>query len=270
MQIFFFTRFIFTISLIGVLYSSCTTIRQIDLKKIIAYSSVAHMNFALIGLFSINIYSLSGSVFLMLSHGIVSGALFLCVGILYDRYHTRLLKYYGGLVQYMPLFSFFFLLFTMANIAFPGTTSFLGEFLIIIGLFQSNIFITFFMSFSVILSACYAVWLYNRVVYGPLKKKFISFFSDLNKREFFILLPLGFLTIFCGIYPFFIFDIFYNDLFFLIENNYIHCKKVNLDLFFFNKQEKFDFPLEFKKSSAYIEEKVCFLKSNNSLVASFK
>lgn len=117
---YFFTPLIFTLSLIGVLYSSCTTIRQIDLKKIIAYSSVAHMNFALIGLFSINIYSLSGSVFLMLSHGIVSGALFLCVGILYDRYHTRLLKYYGGLAQYMPIFSFFFFTIYYGKYSFSG------------------------------------------------------------------------------------------------------------------------------------------------------
>ena len=162
---FFFTPLIFTLSLIGVIYSSCTTIRQIDLKKIIAYSSVAHMNFALIGLFCPNVQSLSGSIFLMLSHGIVSSALFLCVGILYDRYHTRLLKYYGGLAQYMPFFTFFFLIFTLANIGFPGSINFLGEFLIIIGLFKYNIFVSFFMTFSVILGACYAIWLFNRLFF---------------------------------------------------------------------------------------------------------
>jgi NADH-quinone oxidoreductase subunit M len=153
----YFLPLVYTFCIIGIVYGSLTTLRQIDLKKIIAYSSVVHMNFALIGLFALNIEGLQGSIYLMLSHGVVSGALFLCVGCLYDRYHTRIIKYYSGLVLTMPLFSIFFLIFTLANIAFPGTSSFVGEFLIFLGIFKENIFIGFLSALGVILSASYSI-----------------------------------------------------------------------------------------------------------------
>lgn len=197
----YFTPLVFTLAILGVIYSSCTTIRQIDLKKIIAYSSVAHMNFLLLGLFSLNSVGISGSIFLMLSHGLVSSGLFLCVGILYDRYHTRLLKYYGGLIFYMPIFGTFFLILSLANIGFPGTSSFIGELLIMIGAFNFNIVATLLGGIGLITGACYAMWLYNRVVFGELQEKFITKFCDLNLREFFILFFLCFFVILIGIYP---------------------------------------------------------------------
>lgn len=193
--------FVFILGILGIIYSSCATIRQIDLKKIIAYSSVAHMNFVIVGLFSQNCAAVSGSVFLMLSHGLVSSALFLCVGVLYDRYHTRNLKYYGGLVMVMPLFSILFLLFSLANIGMPGSSSFIGEFFILLGIFPLNRFVTILAGLSMVLGACYAMWLYNRIVFGDLKIKFIARFSDLNGREFSLLFPFAFLVLLIGINP---------------------------------------------------------------------
>jgi NADH:ubiquinone oxidoreductase subunit 4 (subunit M) len=153
----YFTPFVYTLSLIAAIYASLTTLRQIDLKKIIAYSSVAHMGFVTIGIFTLNTQGVEGSIILMLSHGLVSSALFLCIGILYDRYKTRILKYYGGLVQVMPIFVIFFFFFSFCNIGFPGTSSFIGELLVLIGAFQSNVFLTVLTSFSIILSACYSI-----------------------------------------------------------------------------------------------------------------
>ena len=153
----YFTPLIYTLSLVAAIYASLTTLRQVDLKKIIAYSSVAHMGFVTIGLFTLNFQGIEGSILLMLSHGLVSSALFLCVGILYDRHKTRIIKYYGGLVQVMPLFIIFFFFFSFCNIGFPGTSSFIGELLILIGSFQSNIFLTLSVSFSIILSAGYSI-----------------------------------------------------------------------------------------------------------------
>lgn len=204
----FFTPLVLTFAILGIIYGSLTTIRQVDLKKIIAYSSVVHMNFALVGLFTPNLLGLSGSVFLMLSHGVVSGALFLCVGIVYERYHTRLLKYYGGLVQFMPLYSFFFVFFTLANIGLPGTSSFIGEFLIIVGIVEYNFFVALLSVTSIILGACYAVWLANRLLYGPNTGYFLQKYSDINRREFFILLPLAIIILYTGVYPVVIFEVF--------------------------------------------------------------
>lgn len=164
----YFIPFIYMLCVIGIVYTSLTTLRQIDLKKIIAYSSIAHMNFAVLGIFSFNLQGIEGSLFLMLSHGIVSSALFICVGILYDRYHTRLVLYYGGLAYNMPMFSFFFFLFTLANLSLPGTSSFIGEFLILLGIFQTNTFVTCAASLSIVLGAVYSIWLFNRIVFGAL------------------------------------------------------------------------------------------------------
>jgi proton-translocating NADH-quinone oxidoreductase chain M len=164
----YFSPFVYMLCIIGIVYISLTTLRQIDLKKIIAYSSIAHMNFAVLGIFSFNLQGIEGSLFLMISHGIVSSALFICVGILYDRYHTRILAYYGGIAYNMPLFSFFFFLFTLANLSLPGTSSFIGEFLIILGIFQTNTFVTCMASLTIVIGAIYSIWLFNRLVFGPL------------------------------------------------------------------------------------------------------
>ena len=196
----YFTPLVFTFAILGIIYSSLATIRQIDLKKIIAYSSVAHMNFILIGLFSVDPIAISGSIYLMLSHGLVSSGLFICVGILYDRYHTRLLEYYGGLVNYMPLFSSFFLFLSLANIGFPLTSSFVGELLIMVGAFKFNAFAAILSGIGMITGACYAMWLYNRVVFGELKLKHLTKFSDLNFVEFLALFIICLFTLITGIY----------------------------------------------------------------------
>nr|BCX55446.1 NADH dehydrogenase subunit 4 [Scopelophila cataractae] len=197
----YFTPFIYTLSVIAIIYTSLTTIRQIDLKKIIAYSSVAHMNFVTIGMFSLNIQGIEGSILLMLSHGLVSSALFLCVGVLYDRHKTRLVKYYGGLVSTMPMFSTIFLFFTLANMSLPGTSSFIGEFLILVGAFQRNSLVATLAALGMILGAAYSLWLYNRVIFGNFKPKFLQKFSDLNRREVIIFFPFIVGVIWMGVYP---------------------------------------------------------------------
>ena len=213
----YFTPLVFTMCIIAIIYSSATTIRQIDLKKIIAYSSVAHMNYALLGLFTNNTQGLEGSLFFMLGHGVVSSGLFLSIGLLYDRYHTRNLLYYGGLVQTMPIFSVFFLLFTLANIGLPGTVNFVGEFLVLIGTWKVNTTVTFLGAAGLILGAVYAIWFYNRLVFGQVRLYSLQNFVDLKKREIHVLLPLGVLTILMGIYP-----IIFLNTFSLSANNYIN------------------------------------------------
>ena len=185
----YFTPLIYTMSCVAIIYTSLTTLRQVDLKKIIAYSSVAHMNFVTIGLFSCNSQGVLGSILLMISHGLVSPPLFLLVGVLYDRHKTRLVRYYAGCSRTMPLFSTMFLFFTMANISLPGTSSFVGEFLVFCGTFQNNTFVTFTAALGTILGAAYGLWLCNRLIYGVPKLEYITHFSDLSRREFFMLLP---------------------------------------------------------------------------------
>ena len=197
----YFTPFVLTLSVLGILYASLTTLRQIDLKRIIAYSSVAHMNMVMVGLFSDNLQGIEGAVFLMLGHGVVSSALFLIVGVLYDRHHTRLLMYYGGVTQIMPIFSLFFLIFTLGNIALPGTSNFVGEFLVLAGIIQQSFILTVFSALSMVIGAAYSLWLYNRVAFGELKLQYIKEYVDVTRREFYILVPLVFLTIFLGVYP---------------------------------------------------------------------
>lgn len=204
----YFTPLVYTMSVIAVIYTSLTTLRQIDLKKIIAYSSVAHMGFVTLGLFSLNVQGIEGAILLMLSHGLVSSALFLCVGVLYDRYHTRLIKYYGGLAQTMPLFAILFLFFILGNLSLPGTSSFIGEFLVLAGLFQSNTTIAFLASTGIILGAAYSIWLYNRVAFGPLTTEYIHIYMDITKREFFIFSPFVLLILIMGILP----EIFLNPM----------------------------------------------------------
>jgi proton-translocating NADH-quinone oxidoreductase chain M len=153
----YYSYLIYLLAVVSVIYASLSTIRQSDLKKIIAYSSVAHMNLIVLGLFSLSHQGIDGAIYLMVSHGIVSSALFFCVGILYDRYHTRLLRHYSGLVQVMPIFSIFFFIFTLANMSFPGTANFVGEFLIFIGIFQKNSFILVLSALGIVLSAVYSI-----------------------------------------------------------------------------------------------------------------
>jgi proton-translocating NADH-quinone oxidoreductase chain M len=197
----FFLPFVHTLSVMAIVYASFTAIRQTDLKRIIAYTSVAHMNLIVLGLFAFNNIGLEGAILQSLSHGFVSSALFLCVGVLYDRHHTRMVKYYGGVTKIMPLFSFLFLCFTMANIGLPTTSSFVGEFLLMTGCFKVNTASTFFGATGMILGGGYALWLLNRIIYGNLKTQYLVGFYDIEKREFFSFLPLLFYTLYIGIYP---------------------------------------------------------------------
>lgn len=197
----YFSPLVFILSLIAAVYASLTTLRQIDLKKIIAYSSVSHMGFVTIGIFTLNLQGIEGSILLMLSHGLVSSALFLCIGILYDRHHTRILKYYSGLVQVMPVFTVFLMFFSFSNISFPGTSSFVGEILVLLGSFQINTVLTFFVSTSMILGAAYSIWLLNRISFGVLKLQYFNYFQDVSRREFWILFSLTVIVLWMGIYP---------------------------------------------------------------------
>jgi proton-translocating NADH-quinone oxidoreductase chain M len=197
----YFSPFVYLLSVLGVIYASLSAIRQTDLKRIIAYSSVAHMNLVTLGIFSFNTIGIEGSILQSISHGFVSGAMFLLVGILYDRYHSRFLYYYGGLVHMMPVYSVFLLIFTMANIALPGTSSFVGEFLLLLGIYKTNILSAIIGALGVILCGAYSLWLYNRIIFGNLKITSITMFKDVNFREFIILLPLLILVLFMGVYP---------------------------------------------------------------------
>jgi proton-translocating NADH-quinone oxidoreductase chain M len=207
----FFSPLVYLLSVTGVIYASLCAIRQTDLKRIIAYSSVAHMNLVTLGIFSFNIIGLEGSILQSISHGFVSGAMFFLVGMLYDRYHSRFLYYYGGLVHMMPVYSALFLIFTMANIALPGTSSFVGEFLLLLGIYKTNIVSAVIGAIGVILCGAYSLWLYNRIIFGNLKTAYTIKFKDLNFREFSILLPLLFWVLFMGVYPSFFSDFLHSS-----------------------------------------------------------
>ena len=198
---FFFSPLIYILSILGIIFGSMSAIRQTDMKRIIAYSSVAHMNLITMGIFSFNILGIEGSIIQSISHGFVSGGMFLLIGILYKRYHSRFLLYYSGLTHTMPLYSSFFCIFTMANIALPGTSSFVGEFLLLLGVFKINVLSCFFACLGVILCGSYSLWLYNRICFGNLNTNNTLYFMDINLREFIILLLLLLLVIFMGIYP---------------------------------------------------------------------
>ena len=198
---FYFTPFVYALSAAGIVYASFTAIRQTDFKRIIAYTSVAHMNLVMVGLFSFNVIGIEGAILQSLSHGFVASALFLIIGVVYDRHHTRMVKYYGGLVHTMPLYVSIFLFFTMANIGLPGTGSFVGEFLILIGSFKTNTIIAFISATGMIIGGCYSLFLFNRVCYGNLKTQYFKHYLDINKREFFIFFPLILGTLIMGIYP---------------------------------------------------------------------
>jgi NADH-quinone oxidoreductase subunit M len=192
---------IFALSVIAIVYTSLVALVQEDMKKLIAYSSVAHMGFVTMGIFALTTQGIAGGIFQMISHGLVSAALFLCVGVVYDRLHTREIAAYGGLVNNMPLYALVFLIFTLANVGLPGTSGFIGEFLTMIGTFQVNTWVVFFSAFGVIFSAAYALYLYRRVIFGSLTKDTLKGLLDLDAREITVLVPLIVLTIFFGFYP---------------------------------------------------------------------
>jgi NADH-quinone oxidoreductase subunit M len=197
----YFAPLVFAMSIIAIIYTSLVALVQDDMKKLIAYSSVAHMGFVTMGLFAMNQQAVQGAVFQMVSHGLVSGALFLCVGVIYDRMHTREIAAYGGIVERMPIYAVALMVFTMANVGLPGTSGFVGEFLSLIGVFQTNSWVAFFATTGVILSAAYALYLYRRVVFGKLEKPSLQSLKDLSPREMAILAPLVVLTIYYGISP---------------------------------------------------------------------
>ena len=196
-----FTPLVYTLSLIAIIYASLVALMQEDMKKLIAYSSVAHMGFVTLGIFTITQQGIEGSIIQMISHGLVSAALFLCVGVVYDRMHSRLIKTYGGLVSVMPKYSVLFMLFTLAALGLPGTSGFIGEFLILMGAFKDNFLVAVIASFGVIFGAAYMLWLYRRVVFGNLINKELLKIPDLNNSEKFILWSLAIPVLFFGFYP---------------------------------------------------------------------
>ncbi|MBI78134.1 MAG: NADH-quinone oxidoreductase subunit M [Rhodospirillaceae bacterium] len=197
----FFTPLVFGLSIIAVIYTSLVALVQLDMKKLIAYSSVAHMGFVTLGIFTFNQQGVTGAIFQMLSHGIVSAALFLCVGVIYDRMHTREIERYGGLVERMPKYAFCFMVFMLASVGLPGTSGFIGEILVLVGLFKVNTMAAFLAATGVILGAAYMLWLYRRVVFGRLVKEDLRDILDLNRREILIFAPLLIITIFMGVFP---------------------------------------------------------------------
>ena len=196
-----FAPLVFTLSVVAIIYTSLVALAQEDVKKLIAYSSVAHMGFVTMGIFSFNVQGVDGAIFQMLSHGLVSAALFLCVGVVYDRIHTRQIDAYGGLVNRMPMYAFVFLVFSLANVGLPGTSGFVGEFLTLLGAFKANTWVAFLATFGVILSAAYALYLYRRMIFGALEKPQLKSISDLGYREVAVFTPLVLLVIFFGFYP---------------------------------------------------------------------
>jgi NADH-quinone oxidoreductase subunit M len=194
-------NFVFTLSVVAIVYTSLVALVQEDMKKLIAYSSVAHMGYVTMGIFAANQQGVDGAIFQMISHGFISGALFLCVGVIYDRMHTRDIDAYGGLVNKMPAYALIFMLFTMANVGLPGTSGFIGEFLTLAGIFQVNTWVAAGAATGVILSAAYALWLYRRVVMGDLIKESLKTIQDMTGREKAIFAPLVIMTIWMGVYP---------------------------------------------------------------------
>ena len=192
---------VFVLSVVAIIYTSLVALAQEDVKKLIAYSSVAHMGFVTMGIFTFNHQGIDGAIFQMLSHGIVSAALFLCVGVVYDRMHTREIAAYGGLVNRMPIYAFCFMVFTMANVGLPGTSGFIGEFLTLLAAFKANTWVAFFATTGVILSAAYALWLYRRMIFGTLDKPSLRAITDMGPREIGFMAPLVILTILFGFYP---------------------------------------------------------------------
>jgi NADH-quinone oxidoreductase subunit M len=197
----FFTPLIYTLSVVAIVYTSLVALAQTDMKKLIAYSSVAHMGFVTIGIFSVTVQGLAGALFQMLSHGIISGALFLIVGVVYDRMHSRDIARYGGLVHRMPLYALFFMVFMLGSVGLPGTSGFVGEFLVLVGVFQVNTWVALLASTGIVLGAAYMLWLYRRVIFGRLTRDDLKDILDLSPREIAMFVPLLAMTLWMGIYP---------------------------------------------------------------------
>ncbi|MAH74372.1 MAG: NADH-quinone oxidoreductase subunit M [Candidatus Pelagibacter sp. TMED197] len=197
----FFTPLIYFLSIVAIIYTSLVALMQDDMKKLIAYSSVAHMGYVTLGIFTLTKQGIEGSIFQMLSHGLISAALFLCVGVVYDRMHSRLISTYGGLVSNLPKYSFLFIIFALAALGLPGTTGFLGEFLVLVGSFQKNYLVAMLATVGVVLGAAYMLWLTKRVIFGNIVNKEIKNLKDINKLEIIMLATLAFLIIFFGFYP---------------------------------------------------------------------
>jgi len=213
-----FAPLIYALSVVAIIYTALVALVQEDMKKLIAYSSVAHMGFVTMGLFAMTVQGVAGGIFQMISHGIVSAALFLCVGVVYDRLHTREIAAYGGLVNRMPIYAFAFMIFTFANVGLPGTTGFIGEFLTLLGTFRVNNWVATLATIGTILSACYALWLYRKVILGKLEKPSLFNIKDIGWREMAILAPLVILTIVFGIYPKPVLDVSASSVTQLVEN----------------------------------------------------
>ena len=205
-------------SAIAIVYTSLVAMVQEDMKKLIAYSSVAHMGYVTMGIFAVNQQGIDGAIFQMISHGFISGALFLCVGVIYDRMHTREIDAYGGLVNRMPAYALIFMFFTMANVGLPGTSGFVGEFLTLMGIFQVNTWVAMIATSGVILSAAYALWLYRRVVMGDLIKESLRSITDMTTRERMIFVPLVVMTLLLGVYPALVLDLIGPSVAALVEN----------------------------------------------------
>ena len=201
------TDLVLWMSAIAIVYTSLVALVQDDMKKLIAYSSVAHMGYVTMGIFAANQQGIDGAIFQMISHGFISGALFLCVGVVYDRIHSREIADYGGLVNRMPAYALIFMLFTMANVGLPGTSGFVGEFLTLVGIFQVNTWVAVVATFGVILSASYALWLYRRVMMGQLIKESLKMIKDMSRREKAIFAPLVVMTLLLGVYPALVLDL---------------------------------------------------------------
>ena len=197
----FFTPLVYTLSIIAIIYTSLVALMQDDMKKLIAYSSVAHMGYVTLGIFTFTKQGIEGSIFQMISHGLISAALFLCVGVVYDRLHSRMINTYGGLVNYLPKYSFLFIVFALAALGLPGTTGFLGEFLVLVGVFKTNYIAAMFATIGVVLGAAYILWLTKRVIFGKTNNDEIKSLKDINNLELIMLVSLAFLVIFFGIFP---------------------------------------------------------------------
>jgi NADH-quinone oxidoreductase subunit M len=209
---------IFALSVVAIVYTSLVALVQEDVKKLIAYSSVAHMGFVTMGIFAVTHQGVAGGIFQMISHGIVSAALFLCVGVIYDRMHTREIAAYGGIVNRMPLYAAVFMVFTLANVGLPGTSGFIGEFLTLIGTFKANVLVATLATLGVIFSAGYALWLYRKIIFGELTKPALARIMDLDRREILVFAPLVILTILFGFYPQPVLDLSAASVTALIEN----------------------------------------------------
>jgi len=224
-----FAPFVFVLSVVAIVYTSLVALAQEDVKKLIAYSSVAHMGFVTMGIFTFSQQGLDGAIFQMLSHGIVSAALFLCVGVVYDRMHTREIAAYGGLVNRMPIYAFCFMVFTMANVGLPGTSGFVGEFLTLLAAFKANTWVAFFATSGVILSAAYALYLYRRMIFGALEKPKLKTIADMTPREVAFMAPLVILTILFGFYPAPILDVTAKSVNRLVERHTTAVKKARAE-----------------------------------------